>query len=606
MRFLALTTSLLGGCLAPATPGADGPTPAEVEHVGGAAPDTAATADTGSDTGAPDAPGYEVFLFGGAGLPRVDLTLPEDSVTVLTAAPRAWVPADLSVLAPDGAVALTRVGVRLKGVYGSFRGLDAKAAFLVDTDAFVEDAHLHGLTKLALNNMVQDPSMIHEVLAYRLFRAMGVPAPLAAHVEVRVNGAPWGLYTAVEPADNDAFATRWFGDEDAVLYEGAYGSDLEAALVTSFDHDHGPDSGFTDLVALVRVLDAVQGGDTLLDELDPVLDVDTYLRFAATELYLGHWDGYAWSRNNYHLAWRPSDGRWVFLPWGLDQTFVDGLDPWSGGGRLHQMCMASRPCRAAFADALREVIDTAARLDLAGEARVLVGLLDAAVRADTRKELDDASVFAWMENTAAFVEWRDDDLLARLACADPDAVDADGDGANGCGVDCDDGNPTRYPGAPEACNLFDDDCDGTWDEDSDCPTCVESGLPDGTVLARCFQARPWADAEADCVAQGGHLLSLHDEGTHAVVLDAAWALGLGTWWIGASDLAEEGAWAWSDGSPMDYAPWAGGQPDDYAGMEECATIVDWAGGAWNDLDCAAPAPYLCALPPPAGTPTERR
>ncbi len=48
-------------------------------------------------------------------------------------------------------------------------------------------------------------------------------------------------------------------------------------------------------------------------------------------------------------------------------------------------------------------------------------------------------------------------------------IDADGDrhapaSLGSCGDDCDDGDRTRFPGARDACNMVDDDCDGRVDE----------------------------------------------------------------------------------------------------------------------------------------------
>jgi hypothetical protein len=54
---------------------------------------------------------------------------------------------------------------------------------------------------------------------------------------------------------------------------------------------------------------------------------------------------------------------------------------------------------------------------------------------------------------------------------DEGAPDADRDGHNAC-TDCDEGDATRHPGAPDWCNGgVDDDCDGETDEDRDVEVC---------------------------------------------------------------------------------------------------------------------------------------
>jgi len=68
--------------------------------------------------------------------------------------------------------------------------------------------------------------------------------------------------------------------------------------------------------------------DTLEQELEALLDVDAFLTGHALEAALAHWDGFAFNLNNYYLYRRPRDGRFVFLPHGMDQLMDrPGFDP---------------------------------------------------------------------------------------------------------------------------------------------------------------------------------------------------------------------------------------------------------------------------------------
>lgn len=65
-------------------------------------------------------------------------------------------------------------------------------------------------------------------------------------------------------------------------------------------------------------------------------------------------------------------------------------------------------------------------------------------------------------------------------------------------------------------------------------------------------------------------------------------------WIGLSDVAEEGRFAWASGALFDYSAWDAGEPNDYQ-KEDCVEVSadTWL---WNDFDCAAPKASVCESP----------
>ena len=504
------------------------------------------------DAGVPDA-GPQVrpseALFAGTSIPHFELTLDQKAIDALNAKPDSYVEGDLRFELDGRILELTRIGVRLKGRLGSSRKLSQKAGFLLKFDKYQDKQTLLGLKKLALNNMVQDPSMIHERLGYTLFREMEVPAPRSAYAMVYVNGALYGLYATIEATDNPVFLKHWFGSDDGNLYEGQYGSDLSVGQENTFDQDKGDDIGFADLTQLARALDQMTNPATFLEDAAKVIDMDLYVRFAATELFLGHWDGYAAARNNYYLYRRPSDGRWVFLPWGIDQTFVQYTDPWAAQGRMQQKCVASQPCKVKLARAYTQVLDSALGLDLQEQALDLGSLLWPAVYMDPRKEVSVGTVYTKMSETIDFLNNRPADIRSRVGCVDP----------------------------------------------TQCPRCTVRPAPKGGKLAFCAQPLSFTDAEADCVTQGGHLVSIHDQATQDAVLAGARALSTGSWWLGLNDQAQEGNYTWTDGTPRNYTAWASGEPNNYGGDEDCTQMYA-SGGAWNDSICNGTSNFICALP----------
>ncbi len=90
-------------------------------------------------------------------------------------------------------------------------------------------------------------------------------------------------------------------------------------------------------------------------------------------------------------------------------------------------------------------------------------------------------------------------LVVSAANAPP--PDTDGDGYN-AGVDCNDADATIYPGAPELCDLKDNDCDGLIDEFLPTKSYYADGDKDGyggaTSVVSCKQPTGYLATSTDC------------------------------------------------------------------------------------------------------------
>ena len=70
-----------------------------------------------------------------------------------------------------------------------------------------------------------------------------------------------------------------------------------------------------------------------------------------------------------------------------------------------------------------------------------------------------------------------------------------------------------------------------------------------------------------------------------------------TRWIGLSDKATEGTFAWSSGEPVTYTKWRSGEPNNASNAEDCAEYR-YSDGNWNDNNCSNSRLFVCEFPPP--------
>lgn len=357
------------------------------------------------------------WLFDPLRVHRIDVTINQNSWNTLNQSSynnkAEYQPGTMTFTTDTGVLVATKsIGLRLKGGWGSFRNLDQKAAFKIKTN-MVKGENFFGLKKLTLNNMVQDPSMLHEATVYRLYRALGIAAPRVGYANVFVNGVNYGLHANIETYD-DVMFKRW-KPSTKNLYEGAYFQDVILSQYQAIEADEGDEFDRADLQNLAEINDTKVGGDwynAVVKRVDLKQVIDEW----AVERYAAHWDGYSWQiKNNYYFH---SDEKGVFTlhPWGSDQTLLGHLPflATDSVGIMFIRCIQYSPCQQIYKGALQKTHAMAQSLQLNSMMDDIWSSIDPHVRNDPRKERSYEEAAGTVNASKDFMNWRESYLANEI------------------------------------------------------------------------------------------------------------------------------------------------------------------------------------------------
>jgi len=522
-------------------------------------------------------------LFSLQQLPKIRLTLSAEAIADLGQEPREYVSGGVSLLDRE----FTNVGIRLKGTF-SFQGLGGKAAFKLKFNKFENGARLFGLEGLTLNNMRQDHTQLHEVLAYKVFRAAGAAAPRVGFAEVYVNDVYYGLYALIESQD-DSFLEHRFADASGSLYEGDFGDDLVPEDLWEFDQDEGADKSREDLSKLIAAV-GLPGDDVFFGD-DALVDVDPFLAFVASEGITGHWDGYRKS-HNYRIYHEPSVDKWYFFAWGADQAMQGPQSVFGSMGLLSRKCFALPTCLAEYKRVALDVADVFEALDLEKLMDDAITLTQDALARDTRQPWPLEGIDRHRLVMRDLIRAQPDEWRQRLQCLDDagNQRDLDGDGYGACFDDCDDSSDQASPVGTEVCDGLDNDCNGLVDDLAEC-TCPTQTLA-GVTWHFCDREFSWSRAAQHCRDLGAELATIEDAVQNTAVWQATQSIRTGWWWHGLNDGAVESVYTWSDGSDASFRTFAIGEDDDH-GTEDCVGFTPHGNGDWGDVRCQNLYPFVC-------------
>jgi hypothetical protein len=222
---------------------------------------------------------------------------------------------------------LTNVGIHVRG--NTSRDA-AKKSFELSFNSYVPGRKYRGLEKMKLNGEHNDVSILRSKVSYDLLTASGLPSARSSYVKLYINNEYKGLYIHIEHFDEEYIQKRFPNDHTGNLFKCFYGSDLtyHGTNPTYYQNTYKLKTNeavndYSGLIQFINILNNSAAANFVCDIQD-VFDVDSYLRTLAVEILIGQWDGYAYNKNNYFLYERPSDGKFIFMEYDLDNTF--GID----------------------------------------------------------------------------------------------------------------------------------------------------------------------------------------------------------------------------------------------------------------------------------------
>lgn len=308
----------------------------------------------------------------------IDLTLDQASLDALSADPYTYVQGQITLATLTGKTGPLVTGVRLKSGE-SFEPISGKASFKIKINEIESDNRIFGLKVFNLNSMVDDPSMMHETMAYAVFRNAGVPAIRTGYAWVTVNGEAYGLYTTIESYD-DVFSEMHFSNMQHI-YEGM--SDLYATEIASIEADEGDKADKSDLTALIT---AINGEDDAawMAQVSALMDIDHFASMWAIENYIGQTDGYTMAANNYFLH-SSKKGYFTMMPWGLDKAFTGKPEFPTCNRALCTKCQNNPECLVKYNTALNNLKGIVMTMDPDRLITSLETVIASYVKKDARK-----------------------------------------------------------------------------------------------------------------------------------------------------------------------------------------------------------------------------
>jgi len=220
-------------------------------------------------------------------------------------------------------------GRRLAGRIGTKGGFTqgfAKKPLLIKLD---KGNRWFGQSRISLNAMSVDRSLMREWLAWDLIHALGMAAPVTRYTFVTINGRDTGLYFRIEWIGPDLFERHGFGREadmydpvDKISCADLTPQSVEKPAACWVSILPGGDN-FDSLKALVAAIDR-EPVETFPQFLDREFDAESVINWIVVTIVTANTTTY---NDEYFLIRSHARRKWFVIPWAYDRSFGWAYEP---------------------------------------------------------------------------------------------------------------------------------------------------------------------------------------------------------------------------------------------------------------------------------------
>ena len=225
---------------------------------------------------------------------------------------------------------IENIGFRVRG--NTSRSANKKG-FKISFNEYTQGKKFKGIEKMNLIGQHNDPSLLRYWMSLTMLTNNNLISSRSSYIKLYINGQYKGVYLNIEHIDDEFLEKRFIGDDHGNLYKCTWGADLKYKGSNQSSY-YGPyelktnksANDYSDLIQFIQTLNSISDADFPCF-IEDYFEVELYLKTLAAEMIIGHWDGYAFNKNNYYLYQQPSSGKFVFIEYDMDNTF--GID-WFG------------------------------------------------------------------------------------------------------------------------------------------------------------------------------------------------------------------------------------------------------------------------------------